>query len=237
MAPIEIGKKAPAFGLADLNAKRHALKDYAGRIVVLFFYPKDDTPGCTDEACQFRDHMPDFSKIKAAILGVSPDDPPSHRAFADRHALAFTLLSDRPIDGVPPVCRAYGVWGTRTLYGKKYDGVVRTTYLIDRDGRVARRWDNVNIRGHVGEVLAAVRRLHAGEPLISPNQRPLRLRPRPGRQRRSADSRPPYAPVRGSTRSTRGGRGKGGTGSKGLRSTGAPRKAAARTGGRPRRAS
>ena len=236
MALIEVGKKAPAFVLADQNAKRHALKDYAGRIVVLFFYPKDDTPGCTDEACQFRDHMPDFSKIKAAILGVSPDDPASHRVFADKHALSFTLLADAPVDGVPPVCRAYGVWGMKSMYGKMYDGVIRTTYLIDKTGRLARRWDRVNLKGHAGEVLAAVRLLHAGEPLMTPRARPVKLTPRRGRQRRSAESRPPYAPVRGTTRSTRGGRGKGGSTAKGLRSTGAPRKAAPRTGGKPRQA-
>lgn len=234
MARIEIGKRAPAFELVDQNAKRHALKDYAGRVVVLFFYPKDDTPGCTDEACQFRDHMPDFSKIKCAILGVSPDGPASHRAFADRHALAFTLLADRPTNGVPLVCRAYGVWGTQTLYGKKYDGVVRTTYLIDRDGRVARRWDRVHVKGHAGEVLAAVRMLHAGEALTDLEAKPRRAVARARRPRRTRDSRPPFAPVRGSTRSTRGGRGKGGSAAKGLRSTGAPRRGASRTGGKPR---
>lgn len=235
MALIEPGKKAPSFALIDQNGKRHALKDYAGRVVVLYFYPKDATPGCTDQACQFRDHMPDFSKIKAVILGVSPDDADSHADFAGTHALNFTLLADPPTRGVPAACDAYGVWGRKALYGKSYEGVVRTTYLIDKAGRVARRWDRVNLRGHAGEVLAAVRRLHAGEPLLSPRDKPLKLTRRPGSQRRSADSKPPYAPVRGTTRSTRGGKGKGGAGAKALRSTGAPRKSAARTGGKPRR--
>src|SRR4051794_36468121 len=141
MPLIDVRRKAPAFTLKDENGKSHSLKDYMGRIVVLYFYPKDESAGCTNQACQFRDHFPEFTKVKAVVLGISPDSSESHKRFADEHQLAFTLLSDPPNDkGVAPVCDAFGVWGWRMMYGRRYKGVVRTTYVIDQTGRVARRW-------------------------------------------------------------------------------------------------
>lgn len=161
MATIEIGTKAPSFTLADQHGERHSLKNYRGRVVVLYFYPKDETPHCTIQACQFRDHHPDFSKIDAAVLGVSPDSAESHALFVDNHGLNFPLLADVKPDaeGRPAVCAAYGAWQEKTLYGRKFMGVVRTTYLIDTKGVVRRRWDRVKVTGHAPAVLAAVKEL------------------------------------------------------------------------------
>jgi peroxiredoxin Q/BCP len=161
MALIEIGTKAPSFTLADQHGERHSLKNYRGRVVVLYFYPKDETPHCTIQACQFRDHHPDFSKIDAAVLGVSPDSADSHALFVENHGLNFPLLADvKPDgDGRPAVCAAYGAWQEKTLYGRRYLGVVRTTYLIDAKGVVRRRWDRVKVTGHAPAVLAAVKEL------------------------------------------------------------------------------
>ncbi|MGA1399487.1 MAG: thioredoxin-dependent thiol peroxidase [Phycisphaerales bacterium] len=160
MPLIEPGKKAPAFSAKDQDGQAHRLSDLAGKPIVLYFYPKDDTSGCTKEACAFRDLQPDFSKVKAAVLGVSPDDEKSHRKFVDKHELNFTLLADvAPEGGEPAICAKYGVWQEKSMYGRKYMGVVRTTYLIDAAGKVARRWDNVKVPGHAEEVLAAVKAL------------------------------------------------------------------------------
>lgn len=158
---IEPGKKAPAFTLPDQNGDKHALKDFTAGPVVLFFYPKDDTSGCTKEACQFRDQLPDFRKVKATVLGISPDGVESHRKFVEKHGLNFTLLADdaRDADDNPKVCRKYGVWQEKSMYGRKYMGVVRTTYLIGVDGKVAQRWDKVKVPGHADAVLEAVRGL------------------------------------------------------------------------------
>jgi peroxiredoxin Q/BCP len=160
MPLIEEGKKAPAFTLPDEAGKKRALKDYAGRPVVLYFYPKDSTSGCTKEACAFRDELPKFKKSKAVVLGVSPDSEQSHARFAEKHGLNFTLLADVPgAGGTPKVCDRYGVWQDKSMYGRKYKGVVRTTYLIDAGGKVARRWDKVKVDGHAEDVLAAIRAL------------------------------------------------------------------------------
>jgi peroxiredoxin Q/BCP len=157
MTLIEVGKKAPAWTLTDQDGEKHSLKDYAGKPVVLYFYPKDDTSGCTKEACQFRDLQPSFRKSKAVVLGVSPDSEASHAKFADKHDLNFTLLSDpKSADGTPKVCDKYGVWVEKSMYGRKYMGVQRTTYLIGPDGKVVRRWDKVKVPGHGDEVLKAV---------------------------------------------------------------------------------
>ncbi len=188
MALIEVGSKAPAFTLRDQRGRLHALGDYAGRTLVLYFYPKDDTTGCTAEACQFRDHQPDFSKIKAAVLGVSPDPEDSHRSFADKHGLNFPLLADLPdADGNPPVCRAYGVWQEKSMYGRKYMGVARTTYLIGADGVVKRRWDSVKVPGHSGEVLDAVKALHSGQSLLTVELKPRKVaKDRPAKKTRAS---------------------------------------------------
>lgn len=165
MPLIDVGKKAPAFKLKDQQGDTHALRDYAGRAVVLFFYPKDDTSGCTKEACQFRDALPDFDSLGAVVFGISPDDEHSHARFASKHGLNFTLLADVPsrqsgadsnAKGTPPVCDKYGVWQEKSMYGRKYMGVSRTTYLIDASGKVAHRWDKVKVPGHAAEVLERV---------------------------------------------------------------------------------
>lgn len=157
MPLIEEGRKAPAFTLKDGEGTKHALKDYAGRPVVLYFYPKDDTSGCTKEACQFRDALPEFEAADAVVFGVSPDDVKSHAKFAAKHELNFPLLADPPgEDGTPKVCDKYGVWQEKSMYGRTYMGVVRTTYLIGPDGKVARRWDKVKVPGHAEAVLKAV---------------------------------------------------------------------------------
>ena len=161
MSLIEVGRKAPAFTLPDQDGAKHALKDLAGSPVILFFYPKDDTSGCTKGACQFRDQLPDFKKVKARVFGISPDSVESHRKFVDKHELNFTLLADAARDGDenPKICLKYGVWQEKSMYGRKYMGVVRTTYLIGPDGKVAERWDKVKVPGHADAVLEAVRGL------------------------------------------------------------------------------
>lgn len=149
---VEVGKPAPAFTLPDQKGESHALVDFRGRWVVLYFYPKDDTSGCTKEACQFRDAGAAYKKKKAVVLGVSPDGVESHLKFATKFSLPFTLLADVG----SKVCQAYGVWQEKSMYGRKYMGVVRTTYLIDPQGVIARRWDKVKVDGHEAEVLAMI---------------------------------------------------------------------------------
>lgn len=146
---IEPGETAPDFSVSDQSDTTRRLKDFRGQWVVLYFYPKDDTPGCTTEACQFRDRLPTFRKSSLAILGVSPDSPESHRKFIRKHQLNFDLLADVN----QTVCHAYGVWQEKTNYGRTYMGVVRTTYLIDPKGKVAHRWDKVSVAGHDQQIL------------------------------------------------------------------------------------
>ena len=154
---IEVGKKAPAFHLADGEGEKHRLSSYADCYVVLYFYPKDDTSGCTKEACAFRDLHPEFSDLDAMVFGVSPDPVASHAKFAAKYELNFPLLADEKDDeGTPPLCEKYGVWQEKSMYGKKYMGVVRTTYLIAPGGKVLQRWDKVKVPGHAEAVLAAI---------------------------------------------------------------------------------
>jgi peroxiredoxin Q/BCP len=155
MSLVEPGKKAPAFSLTDQDGKTHKLSDYAGQPVVVYFYPKDDTPGCTAEACAFRDNLPRFKRGKAAILGISILDEKSKAKFAGKYDLNFSLLADADHS----VAEKYGVWQEKSRYGRKYMGIARTTYLIGSDGKVAKRWDNVKVDGHAEEVLAAVQEL------------------------------------------------------------------------------
>jgi len=152
MPLVDAGKKAPAFSLKDQEGKTHRLADYAGRPVVLYFYPKDDTSGCTKEACAFQDNLPKFKSGKAAILGVSILDEASKARFAAKYGLSFPLLADADHD----VAEKYGVWKKKSLYGRSFMGIARTTYLIDREGKVAKRWDNVKVDGHAEQVLQAV---------------------------------------------------------------------------------
>jgi len=149
---VEVGDKAPAFSLKDQDGRTHKPADYAGRPLVLYFYPKDDTPGCTKEACAFRDTLPQLEKGKAAVLGVSILDTRSKAKFAAKHKLNFPLLADED----HAVADKYGVWKKKSMYGKSFMGIARTTFLIGPDGRVARRWDDVKVNGHAEEVLAAV---------------------------------------------------------------------------------
>ena len=155
MPLIEPGKKAPAFSLNDQDGKTHRLSDYEGRPVVLYFYPKDDTPGCTVEACAFRDNLPKFKPGKAAIFGVSILDEKSKAKFAAKYDLNFPLLADAD----HAVAEKYGAWQERSMYGRTYMGVARITYLIGPDGKVAKRWDKVKPDGHAEELLEAVKSL------------------------------------------------------------------------------
>lgn len=155
MPLIEPGKKAPAFTLKDQNGKTHTLAEHAGRPVVLYFYPKDDTPGCTAETCAFRDNLPKFRSEKAAVFGVSILDEQSKARFAEKFDVNFPLLADAD----HAVAEKFGTWQERSMYGRKFMGVARTTYLIGPDGKVAKRWDKVKVDGHAEEVLEAVQAL------------------------------------------------------------------------------
>jgi len=158
MPVIEEGRKAPSFSLPDQHGKTHRLADYAGRPVVLYFYPKDDTPGCTKEACTFQDNLPKFDTSKTAVLGVSVLDSASKAKFAKKYDLTFPLLADED----HAVADAYGAWQQKSLYGRKYMGVARITYLIGPDGTVAQRWDSVKPAEHPADVLAAIEALSSG---------------------------------------------------------------------------
>jgi len=152
MSLIEPGKKAPAFALKDQHGNVHRLSDYAGRPVVLYFYPKDDTPGCTKEACDFQARLPTYKPARAAILGISILDEKSKAKFATKYGLTFPLLADPD----HAVAEKYGVWQEKSRYGRKYMGIARTTYLIGPDGKVAKRWDNVKVDGHAEAVAEAL---------------------------------------------------------------------------------
>jgi thioredoxin-dependent peroxiredoxin len=149
---IEEGKPAPDFELATDTGERVKLSDYRGQPVVLYFYPKDDTPGCTTQACGFRDSYTDFEKRGAVILGVSPDDEASHVKFKQKYSLPFTLLADPEHE----VADQYGVWGEKKYAGKTYFGVFRSTFVIDAEGNVAKVMHNVKPDGHPDQVLAAL---------------------------------------------------------------------------------
>ncbi len=152
MPLIDPGKKAPAFTLKDQNGNTHRLSDYEGRPVILYFYPKDDTPGCTQESCEFQARLPQLASSKAAVLGISILDEKSKAKFAAKHGLTFPLLADADHD----VAEKYGVWQQKSFMGRKFMGIVRTTYLIGPDGKVIQRWDKVKVDGHVDEVAAAI---------------------------------------------------------------------------------
>ena len=141
---VEVGKKAPAFKLPNQHGDTRQLKDFKGKWLVLYFYPKDDTPGCTVEACGFRDETKAYTKRDAVIVGISPDSEKRHANFATKHRLPFELLADTE----QAMCNAYGVWQEKSMYGRTYMGVARTTYLIDPSGKVAARWDKVKPKGH-----------------------------------------------------------------------------------------
>ncbi len=152
MARLAKGDEAPDFTLPDQDGEPVSLADFAGRRVVVYFYPKDDTPGCTKEACQFNDSLPDFSGLGVEVLGVSADPAASHRRFRERHGLTLRLLTDAD----HAVMERYGAWGEKTLYGRTSTGVIRSTFLIGPDGRIEQAWYNVRADGHAAKVLEAV---------------------------------------------------------------------------------
>jgi len=136
---VDVGKKAPNFSLPDGEGNIHSLKNYSGKVLVLYFYPKDDTPGCTKEACTFRDLTPEFEKLDVAVLGVSPDAAEDHEAFRKKFSLPFPLLSDED----KSVMTAYGAFGEKMMYGKKTIGIIRSTVVIGPDGKVLKHWKKV----------------------------------------------------------------------------------------------
>lgn len=150
---LEEGKKAPQFTLKDQSGKSVSLKDFLGKKVVLYFYPKDDTPGCTKEACNFRDDFKEIKKENAVILGVSADSETRHKKFAEKYKLPFTLLSDEN----KKVLEKYGVWQEKSMYGRKYMGIVRSTFIIDEKGKLKKIFPKVKVTNHNKEVLEALR--------------------------------------------------------------------------------
>jgi thioredoxin-dependent peroxiredoxin len=154
---IESGKKAPAFTLKADDGSKVKLSDFKGSPVVLYFYPKDDTPGCTKEACSFRDRKAELEAAGAVVLGVSPDSEERHAKFRDKYDLNFRLLADADHQ----VAEKYGAWREKNMYGKKSMGIQRSTYLIDADGKVAKVWQRVKVDGHDAQVLEALKELSA----------------------------------------------------------------------------
>jgi peroxiredoxin Q/BCP len=149
---IEEGAKAPAFSMKDQDGKTVKLADFKGKQVVLYFYPKDNTSGCTAEACSFRDHYAQLKKKGAVVLGVSKDDEKSHTKFAQKYQLPFPLL----VDLDHKVAEAYGAWGEKSLYGRKFLGTIRSTFLIGADGKLKKAWPKVKVAGHTEQVLEAL---------------------------------------------------------------------------------
>ncbi len=150
---LKPGTRAPAFKLPADDGSTIALKDLKGRKAVLYFYPKDDTSGCTTEACEFRDSWKAVQQAGAVVLGVSPDPVASHVKFKAKYRLPFPLLADTD----HAMAEAYGVWGEKSMYGRKYFGILRTTFILDEDGKVMRVFEKVKPKGHAAEVLAALR--------------------------------------------------------------------------------
>ena len=153
MSMLEVGAKAPAFKTVDQNGEKVSLGDLKGKYVVLYFYPKDDTSGCTKEACAFRDAFAEFRELDAEVLGVSVDDERSHKKFAEKYDLPFRLL----VDTDKKIVEAYGAWGEKSMYGRKYMGTNRITYVIDPKGRIAAVYPKVKAAEHADEILAFLR--------------------------------------------------------------------------------
>jgi len=152
---LKVGDKAPAFKLKSQDGKTISLSELKGKPVVLYFYPKDDTSGCTKEACNFRDEFPKFGKMKAEILGVSADSVESHKKFAEKYKLPFNLISDEKKDAI----EKYGVWQEKSMYGRKYMGIVRSTFIIDKNGKISHIFPKVKVDNHNQEVMEALKEL------------------------------------------------------------------------------
>ena len=147
---------APDFTLPDQTGAMHSLADYHGRWLVLYFYPKDDTPGCTIEACSFRDSLTELTARGAAVIGISKDSVKSHKKFANKFSLTFPLLSDQSTE----IIKAYGAWGTKKFMGREFEGIQRNTYLINPEGEIVKTYEKVNPKEHTKEILADIERLH-----------------------------------------------------------------------------
>jgi peroxiredoxin Q/BCP len=152
---VEEGRKAPAITLKDQNAEKVSLNDFKGKNIILYFYPKDNTSGCTKEACNFRDDFPNFGKLNAVILGVSPDSVESHKKFAVKYKLPFSLLSDENKE----VIEKYGVWKEKSMYGRKYMGVERSTFIIDKNGIIKKIFRKVKVADHNKELTEVLKDL------------------------------------------------------------------------------
>ncbi|MAF13282.1 MAG: thioredoxin-dependent thiol peroxidase [Parcubacteria group bacterium] len=146
----KIGQKAPAINLPDQDGKNHKLSDYKGKNVLIYFYPKDDTPGCTKQACDIRDNLPKFKKLNAVVFGISKDSVDKHKKFADKYKLPFTLLSDEDLK----VLKSYGVWVKKNMMGREYMGIVRTSFLINKDSKIVKIYNNVKPPLHADQVLS-----------------------------------------------------------------------------------
>ena len=156
MSELKVGDKAPKIDLPSNTGKNISLKDFNGKKhVVLYFYPKDDTPGCTTQACGFRDEISNVKKLKAVVLGVSPDNPSKHEKFITKYDLPFNLLSDEE----KTTCTDYGVWVEKSMYGRKYMGVARTTFIINKEGIISHIFDKVKPKDHAAEVLEVLKTL------------------------------------------------------------------------------
>ncbi len=145
---LEINTSAPDFTALTESGETFTLSSQKGKKIVLYFYPKDNTSGCTQEACDFRDNLPDFSELNCEVIGISPDSIKSHTGFIAKYDLNFTLLSDESKE----ICQAYGVWVEKSMYGKKYMGVERTTFIIDEDGKIIKIYNKVKVKNHVNEI-------------------------------------------------------------------------------------
>ncbi|WP_066369481.1 thioredoxin-dependent thiol peroxidase [Neobacillus fumarioli] len=150
---IEIGMQAPDFTLEAHTGEKVTLSDLKGKNVVLYFYPKDMTPGCTTEACDFRDRFENFSELNAVILGISPDPVERHQKFVEKYGLPFLLLADTD----HKIAKSYGVWKLKKNFGKEYMGIERSTFIIDKEGRIVKEWRKVQVKGHVEEALNYIR--------------------------------------------------------------------------------
>lgn len=149
---LKEGQKAPAFSLVDDSGEKVSLADLKGKKIVLYFYPKDMTPGCTTQACDFQASLSDYKKKKAVVLGISKDSVERHQTFKKKYSLNFPLLAD--VDG--KACESYGVWKEKSLYGRKFMGIERTTFIIDSKGKIAKIFPKVKVKGHIDAVLAAL---------------------------------------------------------------------------------